>query len=86
MSTIFDDGKPPLDDERGKEKTSSNNGLFVTDAELIRCLGVPKKIARQAITMLDRDRASSFPNKQALWGNWPAVRAWLDYTCISKRF
>lgn len=58
-------------------------GLFVTDAELIELLGVPEKIARDAIAMLDRDRANGWPRKRALWGGrryWPAVRAYLDRT------
>lgn len=51
-------------------------GLWVTDAELIRRSGVPEKIARQAIEMLDKNTASGFPKKDPLWGNrryWPAV-------------
>lgn len=55
--------------------------LYITDAELIRRLGVPEKIARQALAMLDRDRRSGFPQKSAFWGGrryWPAVKAWLD--------
>lgn len=57
--------------------------LYVTDAELIRRMGVPEKIARQAIAVLDRDPRRGFPQKQALWGNrryWPAVKAFLDRT------
>jgi hypothetical protein len=59
--------------------------LFITDAELIRRLGVPEKIARQAIFMLDRNRKSGFSKKEPLWGKrryWPAVRAWFDRTRI----
>jgi hypothetical protein len=55
--------------------------LFVTDAELIRRLGVPEKIARAALHALDRDRGSGFPQKQATWGRrryWPAVEQWFD--------
>ncbi|WP_316196869.1 winged helix-turn-helix domain-containing protein [Bradyrhizobium sp. SZCCHNS3053] len=55
--------------------------LFVTDAEMIRRLGVPEKVARAAIRALDRDRGSGFPPKQRLWGDrryWPAVRQWFD--------
>jgi len=58
-------------------------GLYVTDAELIRRMGVPEKIAYAAIHALDRDRSSNFPQKKALWGNrryWPAVKAYLDRT------
>lgn len=51
--------------------------LWVTDAELIRRAGVPEKVARAAIQMLDRDPRSGFPRKQKLWGDrryWPAVQ------------
>ena len=57
--------------------------LWVTDAELIRRMGVPEKIARQALAMLDRDRASGFPKKQKLWGDrryWPAVKDYFAKT------
>mgnify|MGYP001570919320 CR=1 FL=1 len=57
--------------------------LWVTDAELIRRMGVPEKIARAALAELDKHRDRGFPQKQALWGDrryWPAVRAWLDAT------
>lgn len=61
--------------EREKEK------LYLTDAELIRRIGVPERTARAVIQMLDRDPRSGFPKKQALWGDrryWPAVAAYLD--------
>jgi hypothetical protein len=57
--------------------------LYVTDAELIRRLGVPEKIARVALSVLDGDPRSGFPRKQKLFGErryWPAVKAWLDST------
>jgi hypothetical protein len=58
--------------------------LYVTDAELIRRLGVPENIAYATIRELDRDpNSSGFPQKQKLWGGrryWPAVRAYLDRT------
>ena len=55
--------------------------LFVTDAELIRRIGVPEKIAREALRALDLDagKRSGFPQKNKLWGNrryWPAVEHW----------
>lgn len=56
--------------------------LFITDAELIRRMGVPEKIARSVIRMLD-SKPSGFPRKQKLWGDrryWPAVKAYLDRT------
>lgn len=57
--------------------------LWITDAEMIRRMGAPEKVARQAIQELDRNKASGFPQKSRLWGNrryWPAVKAWLDRT------
>lgn len=65
------------------QKVDQHNTLYVTDAEMIRRLGVPEKIARQAIRALDQNRNSGFPKKQQLWGErryWPAVRLWLDRT------
>jgi len=64
-------------------ETDRRETLWVTDAELIRRLGAPEKIAREAIRMFDRDLHSGFPKKQALWGGrryWPAVKAYLDRT------
>lgn len=61
--------------------TVERPGLFVTDAELIRRLGVPEKIAREQIRSLDADPNSGFPRKNKLWGDrryWPAVTAYLD--------
>ena len=55
--------------------------LFVTDAEMIRRIGVPEKIARAAIRALDENPHSRFPRKSALWGNrryWPAVEVWFQ--------
>lgn len=57
--------------------------LYVTDAELIRRLGVPERTARAVIQALDQQRGSGFPPKQRLWGDrryWPAVKAYLDRT------
>lgn len=54
--------------------------LYVTDAELIRRLGVPEKIARAALQELDA-KQTNFPKKQKLWGDrryWPAVKAYFD--------
>lgn len=55
--------------------------LFITDAELIRLLGVPEKTARDAIRALDQNPRSGFPKKQKLWGDRRpkrAILAWLD--------
>jgi hypothetical protein len=54
--------------------------LWVTDAELIRRMGVPRDKAREALRMLD-SKPSGFPKKQKLWGDrryWPAVTAYFD--------
>lgn len=62
------------------ETDSTEPTLWVTDAELIRRLGVPEKIAREAIRMLDA-KPSTWPKKQALWGGrryWPAAKAYFD--------
>lgn len=64
-------------------KVDPHETLYVTDAELIRRLGVPENIAYATIRELDRDPGSGFPAKQKLWGGrryWPAVRAYLDRT------
>lgn len=54
--------------------------LWVTDAELIRRMGVPEKTARETIRLLDA-KNQGFPRKQKLWGDrryWPAVKAYFD--------
>jgi hypothetical protein len=59
--------------EREKDK------LYLTDAELIRRIGVPEKVIRPMLPGLESKYG--FPRKQALFGNrryWPAVKAWLD--------
>lgn len=53
--------------------------LWVTDAELIRRMGVPEKKARETLRVLDDKR--DFPQKQKLWGDrryWPAVLAYFN--------
>lgn len=70
--------KPATDTiEREKDK------LFVTDAELIRILGVPEKLGRAVLAGLDRETHRGFPQKQKVWGDrryLPAVKAFLDRT------
>ena len=61
--------------EREKDK------LFVTDAELIRRLGVPEKYGRAMLHVYDREKHRGFPQKQKSWGNrryWPHVQAFLE--------
>ena len=69
-------------DEAARD-TDRRETLWVTDAELIRRLGAPEKVAREAIRALDQNKRTAFPQKNKLWGGrryWPAVRAWLDRT------
>lgn len=55
--------------------------LYITDAELIRRMGVPEKVGRHTIRHLDNTPGSGFPAKDKLFGGrryWPAVKAYLD--------
>ncbi len=58
--------------------------LYVNDAEMIRRMGVPEKLARRVIRELDAKHLTThFPQKQKLWGDrryWPAVKSWLERT------
>ena len=54
--------------------------LWLTDAELVRRMGVPERKAREVLRMLDA-KPSGFPRKQQLYGGrryWPAVKAYFD--------
>ena len=67
----------PSDDTLERERDK----LYITDAELIRRLGVPERTAKPAIQQLEAK--AGFPPRLALWGNrryWPAVKAYLDRT------
>lgn len=50
-------------------KAPSQDKQYLTDAELIRWMGVPEKVAREAFRELDRNPRSGFPPKQKLWGD-----------------
>lgn len=68
----------PSGDTLGREKDK----LFLTDAELIRYLGVPEKVARPVLRHFQA--TPGFPKKQKLWGDrWyrKAIDAYLDATC-----
>ena len=52
---------------------------WVTDAELIRRIGVPEKKARVQLRELDR-KASGFPRKQKSWGDRRTVDAQMKKT------
>lgn len=63
---------------------------FVTDAELIRRLGLPEKVGRVALRELDKasNARRPFPQKDPLFGDrrfWPAVKQWLlDYKAVRQ--
>jgi hypothetical protein len=60
--------------EREREK------LLVTDAELLRRLGMPEKDGRRVLGFLDA-KQSGFPPKLKMWGGrrwWPHVEAWMN--------
>ena len=53
--------------------------LYLSDAELIRRLGVPGKHMRKILPGLEKELG--FPRESPLFGHrryWPAVKAWLD--------
>jgi hypothetical protein len=69
------------DDSPVSKKVDPHKTLFVTDAELIRRMGVPEKVMRPVLRHFDDKPQLGFPKKQALFGNrryWPAVKAYLD--------
>lgn len=60
--------------EREREK------LYVTDAELLRWIGVPERLGRAILRELDT-KHPAFPKKQKVWGDRrykPAVKAYFD--------
>lgn len=63
-----------------EDTSPSRDGLWVTDAEIIRRLGVSEKTGYAAIHRLEKT-GMGFPEKQRVWGKkryWPAVRAFFD--------
>jgi len=73
-----DDENPPLGWPKNDRPAAPEEGLFVSDVELYRRLGVGPRTGRIAVRSLQH---SGFPPKDPLFGNkryWPAVRAFLD--------
>ena len=63
-----------------EDQTPSREGLWVTDAEIIRRLGVSEKVGYAALRRLDATGAG-FPPKSKVWGKrrwWPAVKDYFD--------
>lgn len=54
--------------------------LWLTDAELIRRMGVPEKLGRAILRQMN-EPGTGFPKKQELYGDrryWPAVKDYFD--------
>jgi hypothetical protein len=69
------------DKPKRRHRSPHGPGWFVTDQELIECMGVPPDTARNVLAELDRDTLKNFPRKQKLWGDrryLPAVQAWFE--------
>lgn len=65
--------------EAAEHRASLSRVLFVTDAEMLRRIGISEKVGRNAIR--DLEKRQHFPPKDPLFGNkryWPAVRAFFD--------
>jgi hypothetical protein len=80
---MADNNSPDRDkletDEPAECRKSRDKVLFVSDAEMLRRIGISDKIGRIAIRELEKRQV--FPPKDPLFGNkryWPAVRAFLD--------
>ena len=81
MTDILDHSLAPEIEAPAPAKAPREPTLWITDAELIRRLGVPEKIAYETLRRMDGAPALGFPQKQKLWGNrryWPAVKAYFD--------
>lgn len=53
--------------------------LYITDAELVRRLGVPEK--RLRLILPELEKKYNFPKKSPIFGDlryWPAVKLWFD--------
>lgn len=71
---------PSIAPESEEDTSTSRDGLWVTDAEIIRRLGVSEKTGYTAIHRLEKS-GLGFPEKQKVWGKkryWPAVRDFFD--------
>jgi hypothetical protein len=59
----------------------NGDGLYVTEKEMARRIGVDWPTLRPTIEAMDSNPKSGFPKKDKLFGNrryWPAVHVWLD--------
>lgn len=68
-----------------QQKLRPQDRLWISDADLIRWLGIPEKKARRYLRLLDENngRKSGFPQKNEFWDNMryvPAVKEYLDRT------
>ena len=77
-----DDENPALGWPKNDRPAAPQEGLFVSDVELYRRLGVGPRTGKIAVRALE---PAGFPEKDRLWGNkryWPAVRVFLDHQYI----
>ncbi len=68
-----------MTEPRAKTLEREKDKLYLTDAELIRRIGVPASVLRPILPTLEN--TGGFPRKSPLFGGrryWPAVKAWLD--------
>jgi hypothetical protein len=75
----------PPDVQARLDDATASRTLFVTDAELIRRLGLPEEIAQPMLA--EAEEKHGLPGKRQIWGDrryWPAVKAWLDRTCSAE--
>lgn len=67
----------------------TSTGLFLSDRQIIKKLGVSFPVGYRALRMLDQRRGGvPFPQKQAIFGGrryWPAVVRWLNLFCGAER-
>jgi len=65
-----------------EQEAPTRETLWITDAELIRRMGVPERTARQTMRELDKHyKTTGFPQKDPKWGDrryWPALKEWFD--------
>ena len=61
----------------GRPPKSERRGLFLSDPEIARRLGVGERVFRAFAQAAEPD---GFPKKHAVFGRrwWPAVKAWFD--------
>jgi len=74
--------------DQATQTRPSKEGLFVTDAELIRRSGLPEKYARKMLMHLDNPKnKTGFPQKLPFYGDrryWPDVEKYFERTSRAR--